>query len=147
MTRLVAAALSSAVALSGCVSRASPAADALMVRLDVIERGLLGTETALCSRPNADADPLSHIARQSVTEAEEALDLARWSTARWQAGDGRGVDERLRLLALRINTLLTALEVVGMAPPAGLTGTLPPAAIERPNSNAVATDPVSRRAQ
>ena len=145
MKRIVASVLSSGVAIAGCVSRASPEADAMMVRLDIVERGLLGTEAALCERPNAPSDARSDRARESVKQAEEALTFARWSTARWQTGDGRGVDDRLRVLGLRLEALQSALESAGVAPPVGLTGILPPMPIERPNSNVVAPDLPSRR--
>ena len=147
MTRLALTVLASGVVVAGCVSRISPEADALMVRLDVVERGLLGTEAALCSRPSAPTDPRTDRARESVKQAEEALDFARWSTARWQAGDGRGVDERLRVLALRLRAVESDLESAGVAPSAGLTGMLPRVPIERPNDNVVSTDAALQRDQ
>jgi len=145
--RLVAAVLTSSLAIAGCVSRASPEADALMVRLDIVERALAGAEAALCNRPSAPGDARHDSVRESVKQAEQALDFARWTTARWQAGDGRGVDDRLRLLALRLEAVDSALQSAGMAPSAGLTGMLPRIPVERPNSNAVVADPLLPRGQ
>jgi len=113
-------------------------AEATMVRLDIVERGLLIAAADLDSVATGGAKPKTAswtAARDAVDSASLALECTRKAVATWNMGDGRNVEPRMNALVLRLSAVREALGPAGVRPAPGLFDVLPaPANVPTPES-------------
>jgi hypothetical protein len=111
----------------------------MMVRLDVVERALVATESEV--RPgaprSASAAPAAwSTAQDALKAADAALVDARNGVSIWRAGDARYARPRLDALARRLDAVRAALVPLGVSPSPGLLEVLELPPIERANIDA-----------
>jgi hypothetical protein len=105
----------------------SARADATMVRLDIVERGLLIAAADLDSVATGEKAKTASwtTARDAVDSASRALECTRKAVATWDKGDARNVEPRMNALALRLSAVREALGPAGARPAPGLFDVLP----------------------
>jgi hypothetical protein len=109
-----------ALIVAGCAAHAAFRPQPMQLRLDVIERSLRSVETRALPRPDGgDVSPPLELQR-ALHASYDAVDDARSAVKARETGDGRAVDEKIRILRQRLETLDGILASAGISITPGL---------------------------